>query len=405
MSRLMSFDRYLSERGKRAEDALITDPQSSAAYISFIYGFPDAASLPAETVAEVTRQVLETDGEWALQYGKVTGASVILDTIREKLARDQGLRIGPDEVMMTAGSSQAIQLLVQLLVNPGDVVVAEAPSFLGFYDDIHNAGAEIAGVPVDEDGIDVLALERVLTELRDAGRDARFIYTLPNFHNPTGVTATRERRQRVIELARAFDTLIVEDDAYYDLRYDGEDLPTIASLDPDGRTFYLGTLSKTLAAGFRLGWLTGPAPLLRRVSSLKTDGGTNIFGSYVAAAWMEKQFTGHVDQLREIYRRRRDLMLEALDRFMPEDVTWSRPDGGFFIWLTLPEGCDTGPMLDGARERGIEFLPGRVCFANGSGSNHIRLSFSFPEDDQIARGIEILGELVRAEIAESAAVA
>ena len=394
------FDRYLSSRGQRAADATITDPQASAGYISFIYGFPDSESLPAASVLEATRTVLTDDPEWSLQYGSSVGVAVVLDAIREKLARDQGMTVPRDSLMMTAGSSQGIQLLVQLLVDPGDVIVAESPTFLGFFDDVENAGATIAGVPVNDDGIDVVTLERTLARLDAEGTRARFIYTLPNFQNPTGVTATEATRRRVVELAREYDTLIVEDDAYFDLRYDGEPLPTIYSLDQDERTFYLGTLSKTLAAGFRLGWLVGPPPMIRRLASLKTDGGTNIFGSYIAAEWLPAEFESHVDQLRDIYGRRRDLMLAALERHMPQGVSWTRPDGGFFIWATLPEGLDTSAMLAQARELGIEYLPGTICYFDEKGRSQMRLSFSYARDEQIEPGIKILAELVSSEIRE-----
>ena len=396
-----TYDRYLSSRGRRAADATITDPQASAGYISFIYGFPDSDSLPAASVLEATRAALTDDPEWSLQYGSTVGVNVVLDAIREKLGRDQGMTVPRDRLMMTSGSSQGIQLLVQLLCDPGDVIVAESPTFLGFFDDVHNAGATIAGVPLTEDGIDVVALERTLVELRDAGTRARFIYTLPTFHNPTGVTATEATRRRVAELAREHDTLVVEDDAYFDLRYDGERLPTIYSLDADERTFYLGTLSKTLAAGFRLGWLAGPPPMIRRLASLKTDGGSNIFGSYVAAEWLPVEFQGHVEQLKTIYGRRRDLMLAALERHMPEGVTWTRPDGGFFIWATLPEGLNTGAMLAQARELGVEFLPGAICYFDDEGANQIRLSFSYARDEQIEPGIEVLARLVETEMREA----
>ena len=218
---------------------------------------------------------------------------------------------------------------------------------------------------------------------------------------PTGVCTTLERRKRIVELAEEFDTLIIEDDAYFDLRYEGEALPTIYSLDPNGRTLYLGTLSKTLAAGFRIGWVVGPAPIIRRIASLKTDGGTNIFGSFIAASWLPEHFERHVDELRRIYGQRRDLMLSALEAHMPEGATWSVPTGGFFVWLTLPEGIDSGGMLAQAREMGIEYLPGSACFFDHSGGNHIRLSFSFARDEVIDEGIRRLGDLIRSELAES----
>ncbi len=393
---------FLSDRGLRAGDALITDPSSSANYISFIYGFPDSDSLPSETVTATTAKVLEDNPIWSLQYGTVTGPEALRKTILAKLERDQGIKADLDEIMITAGSSQGIQLIVQMLVNPGDTIIAESPTFLGFFDDITNSGATIANVGVDEHGMDVEQLASELARLRSEGIRPRFIYVLPNYQNPTGVTTTLDRRKRIVELAEEFDTIVVEDDAYYDLRYEGDAIPTIYSLDPNGRTLYLGTLSKTLAAGFRIGWTVAPASLIRRLAALKTDGGTNIFGSFVAASWIPEHFDRHVTELRQIYGRRRDLMLEALGKYMPEGVEWSTPTGGFFIWVTLPESLNTGPMLAQAREMGIEFLPGAACFFDGTGQNKIRLSFSFAHDDVIDEGIRRLGELVSSELQETA---
>jgi 2-aminoadipate transaminase len=395
------YGRYMSERGRRAGDALITDPTASANYISFIYGFPDSDSLPAGSVTETTHRVLTENPAWSLQYGAVNGPVQIREAILAKLKRDQGIIASLDEIIVTAGSSQAIQLAVQLFVDPGDVIVAESPTFLGFFDDVRNSGANICGVEVDRDGIRVDQLEEVLRDLQSKGTTPRFMYLLPNYQNPTGVSTSLERRKRIVELAEEFDTLIIEDDAYFDLRYEGEAIPSIYSLDPNGRTIYLGTLSKTLAAGFRIGWAIAPAPIIRRLAALKTDGGTNIFGSFIASAWLPEHFDRHVLELRDVYRRRRDLTLAALGKYMPDGVEWSVPTGGFFIWVTLPGDLDTRAMLSQAREMGIEYLPGSACFFDGSGRNQIRLSFSFARDEVVDEGIRRLAELVKSELAES----
>ena len=393
---------YLSDRGTRAGDALITDPTASAKYISFIYGFPDSESLPAESIIATTQEALTKDPVWSLQYGPVNGPEPIREAILAKLRRDQGIRAGMENILTTAGSSQGIQLVLQMLVNPGDTIIAESPTFLGFFDDVINCGADIAGIDVDEHGMNMEHLEQTLKDLKAAGKRAAMIYVLPNFQNPTGVSTSLDRRQRIVELASEYDTIIVEDDAYFDLRYDGENIASLYELDPDERTLYLGTLSKTMAAGIRIGWVVGPAALIRRLAALKTDGGTNIFGSYVAATWIPENFSRHVGELREIYSRRRDLMLTALGKYMPDGATWSQPDGGFFIWVTLPEGLDAGSMLPHARELGIEYLPGSVCYFDHRGKNEIRLSFSFAHDDVIDEGIRRLGDLLNAELRETA---
>lgn len=390
----------LSTRGRNVPAAAISDPRSSAGYISFIYGFPDRASLPNPTVSDAARRALETHGDWALQYGKTTGVAELVDVLRAKLERDQGIVAAPENVMITAGGSQAVQLVLDLFVDHGDTVVAEAPTWMGFIDALNNVGGKLATVPMDDQGTDADALETLLAQLRSDGVTPKLIYIISNFQNPSGITTTAERRRRIAELAAAYGTLVLEDDAYHDLRFAGERVPSIYALDRTGHTLYLGTLSKIMGAGMRIGWLVGPEPIIRRMAQLKIDGGTNIFGSFVAAEWIPEHLDAHIDLLKSIYGRRRELMLAALGRHMPDGAIWTTPDGGFFVWLTLPEGIDAGDLLPRARERGVEYLPGATCYTDGRGKNQIRLSFSFATDDQIDDGIRILGEVIRGELLE-----
>lgn len=398
----VSLDDLLSHRGKLAPSAGMSDPRHSAGYISFIYGFPDAATLPNETVLAATAEALAADPEWALQYGKTTGEACLIDALLNKLQRDQGIKARPENMMLTAGSSQAIQLLLDLLIDPGDVVIAEAPTFLGFIDTLAVADARIVGVPVDAEGIDVDAVEARLTELREQGIRPKFIYCISNFQNPSGNSTTEARRKRLIALAQEFGTLIVEDDAYHDLRFSGERIPPIYALDDSGSTIYLGTLSKIMGPGMRIGWIVAAPAIIAKLAGLKSDGGSNIFGAHVAAAWIPKHLDDHIETLKRVYSTRRDLMLAALDEHMPEGTEWTRPDGGFFIWVTLPEAIDTGRMLAQARERGVEYLPGVTCFTGGFGANRLRLSFSFAKDDQINDGVRLLADVVKSEMLETA---
>jgi 2-aminoadipate transaminase len=393
----------LSVRGLGEGDtaATVVDPRASAECISFIFGFPDRASLPNATVAEATQRALLDNPEWALNYGKTTGVPELADVLLAKLRRDQGIVAGQENLIITAGGSQALQLVLDLLIDPGDVMICESPTWMGFIDAVQTVRGRLETVPLDENGLDVVALEAKLRELADAGTRAKFIYIISNFQNPSGISTTVERRKQIAELAAEYGTLVLEDDAYHDLRYAGERIPPIYTLDTTGHTMYLGTMSKIMGAGMRLGWLVANEEIILRMARLKTDGGTSIFGSYVAAEWIPAQLDDHIANLKEIYGRRRDIMLEALAEHMPEGSTWTKPDGGFFIWLTLPEQIDAGKMRPMARERGIEYLPGATCFADGSGKNTIRLSFSFATDDQIVEGIRILGEVIRAELMES----
>ena len=393
-------DALLSVRGHNVPAAALNDPRSSANYISFIYGFPDRESLPNPSVARATHQALEKHSGWALQYGKTTGVSELVDVLLDKLKRDQGLVAGPENLMITAGGSQAIQLVLDLFVDPGDIVVAEAPTWMGFIDALNNVGGRLVTVPLDESGANTVALEATLKQLAEAGTPPKFIYVISNFQNPSGISTTVDRRKRIAELAAEYGTLVLEDDAYHDLRFEGEHIPSIYSLDRAGYTMYLGTLSKIMGAGMRIGWLLAPEPIIRRLAQLKIDGGTNIFGSFVAAEWIPEHLDDHIDTLKEIYGRRRNVMIESLERHMPEGTSWTSPEGGFFIWLTLPGSIDAKELLPHARERGVEYLPGETCYTDGRGKNQIRLAYSFADDATIDEGIRILAEVVRGELLE-----
>lgn len=388
-------------RGNNRGVARTGDPRASASLISLIYGYPDSGSLPKTAVAEATARVMESSqGEWALQYGRTLGVLPMVDALIEKLARDQKITATRDEVMITAGGSQAIALLLDLLVDRGDTVIIEEPTWMGAIWMMKNVGANAVSVPLDEGGMKLDELEAKLRELKSAGITPKFIYTIPNFQNPSGVSMPLDRRLRLIELANEYGTLIVEDDAYHDLRYSGESLPTIYSLDTTGSTFYTATLSKIMGAGMRIGWLIGPADLISKLSVLKVDGSTNVFGSFVAAEWMRDHLAEHIEELKAVYASRRDVMLAALEEYMPDGVTWTHPDGGFFVWVVTPENLDMTTLQPNAKERGVEYLAGSTCYVDG-GHNTLRLSFSFATEDQIREGVRVLGEIIAGELQES----
>jgi 2-aminoadipate transaminase len=400
----LPLDALLSQRARQVPAApLLQGMDSADRRISFIFGFPDPASLPADEVAAATSRALAMRGRTALQYGDNAGYSGLIDTLLAKLARDQGIQASRENILITAGGSQAIGLLLDALVDWGDTIVSEMPTWLGAVQAFRNVGANVVPIPVDAEGTDLRALERELERLRRDGITPKFIYAISNFQNPTGVTMSLQRRHDLLALARSAHTLLVEDDAYFDLRYEGEKLPAIYSLDTTGTVVYMGTLSKTMGPGMRLGWLVGPAELIRRLSALKVDGGTNVFGAHVAAEWLPERLLPHVERLRSVYQRRRDLMLDALAQYMPPGTHWTRPEGGFFIWVTFPEGIDTKRMLPQVRELGVDYLPGPECFSQDAGANQLRLSFSFAEDDLIEQGIRVIGEVASAELREARA--
>jgi 2-aminoadipate transaminase len=364
--------------------------------INFTGGFPDPESLPAARIAAATARAMEKNGKWALQYGAAVGYAGLIDQLRTKLSRDNGVTAERENILITAGASQAIDLVCSAMLNPGDIVLSEEPTWMGAVRIFKAHNATCVGVPVDNEGMRLDILETRLAEFKAQGIQPKLIYVIPTFQNPTGVTTPLHRRLRLLELAKEYNVAIMEDDAYFDLRFSGERIPMLITLDDAGLVIYTGTFSKIMSAGMRLGWVVGPALLIEKAAKLKADGGTSPFTSNVAAEYAASgELAEHIVDLVEIYRRRRDTMAEALKTEMPEGVEWTEPNGGFFMWLTLPAGCDSVAMLPEARAHGVEFLPGTGCFFDGSGRSNIRLSFSFSDEEAIRRGVKILAGIIR----------
>lgn len=352
--------------------------------------------LPKDSVIDATRDALAKEGEWALQYGPTTGDPRLKEALLEKLKRDQGIDAGPENLLISAGASQAVALATEIFVEPGDVVISEAPTWAGAVRRFNHAGAKVVEIDVERQGLDTKQLERVLRELRAKDQRVKLLYLIPNFQNPLGVTTTLERRKRILEISNRYNIPILEDDAYYDLRYDGEFLPTLYSLDQTGSVLYMGTYSKIMAAGIRLGWAVADPEIINRMAGLKFEGGTNMFASQVAAEWTANgTLESHIDVLRGHYRKSRDTMLSALKAHMPKDAHWTRPDGGFFIWLTLPKGIQAREVAAAAADEGVIVSPGPGFYYSNRGREEIRLSYAFPTEHEIEYGIETLATIVK----------
>ena len=392
-----NIEELFSEQAKRSRPGMVGfNPRAVADVIAFSGGYPDPSSLPIQDLIESTRIALERDGEGAPAYAFGSGDPELVTKLRQKLARDQGIHAGVEHILITNGSSQALALIFELFLNPGDVMIAEAPWFMGAIWRARALGADIREVPLDDEGIVIEELERTLEQVAAEGKRAKLLYCVPTFQNPSGITYSPERRKALVALAQKHGLPILEDDAYFDLRFDGEKVPTMYSLDDQGLVMYCGTFSKTMAAGMRLGWCVAAPNVISRLTGMKSDSGSNAFTSYVAA-----QFCGsgalqeHISELRPLYKHRRDVMLAALEEHMPEGATWTTPAGGFVIWLTLPEGVACAPLAEAAMKRGVGVSQGVMFFANGGGEQNVRLSYSFNDDAEIQKGIAILGELVK----------
>ena len=364
-------------------------------------GQPDPASLPREELADLAGELLASEaGAAALSYGDAGGYAGLRETIAEKLRRWEGIEASPDEILITNGSNHGLAASVMLFINPGDVAIVEAPTFMGGLRPFRQVQAKIEMVPLDADGLDTEALERTLARLKGAGTPAKLLYTIPNFHNPAGVNLSLERRRKVADLADEFNFVILEDDAYGELRFEGEHLPPLYTLARKGRVIRAATLSKILAAGLRVGYLTAPKEIVGRLSSLKLDGGHSAFTGRLADLYLRKQHDPHVAQLREVYRCKRDALVRGIERGFKDapqlKPTYRLPTGGFFLWLKLADGVDGTKVAKEAGERGVAYIPGPAFFADGSGSEYVRLAWSMLSEPDLETAGGLFAQAVMA---------
>jgi 2-aminoadipate transaminase len=361
--------------------------------ISFAGGFPDPLTFPRERASALLGEFAATAESAAFQYAPTRGLAGPLDAIAGRLEALQGRRPAEDELVITSGAIEALELVGKSFLDRGDSVIVEGPTYLGAIQAFRSFEAEVVTVPLDEQGLQVDELERRLAD----GLRPKLVYTIPDHQNPAGVSLARERRELLVDLARRHGFLIVEDVAYRELGFDDEAEPSLWSLAPDV-VLQAGTTSKTLFPGVRLGWAVGPAAVSAQLVSAKqnTDQcagalGQRLFEEYVRRGWIDEQLV----RSRSLYRQKCELMLAALERYMPAGTRWTSPKGGFFSWLTLPGGAAAADLARRAVERGVAIVPGSLFFADGSGGDNVRLSFSLVDAAQIDDGIERLASLVK----------
>ncbi len=366
--------------------------------ISLIYGLPDPATFPADDLRRAADDVLHTRSALALQYGPEQGYGPLIDYIRQRLASEEGLEIERQHIILTGGSAQALDHLCTLFTEPGDIVLVEAPTYHETLQLFRDHGLRPLQIPTDASGMRVDALAHRLETLARRGERVRLLYTIPNYQNPSGITLGADRRPPILALAERFELLIVEDDVYRDLAY-GEEPPTsLYALDRGRRVLRIGSFSKILAPALRMGWMLGPTGLIERLigSGLRCMGGganpliANILATYCQRGNLEP----HIEELRLVYRERRDAMLQALGKLMPDGVTWTQPGGGFFIWLGLPPPLGAAEVASLASEAKLLLPVGDPFFAEAPTGQYLRLAFSYVTPAQIEAGIEILGQVV-----------
>ena len=369
--------------------------------ISLAGGLPDTSTFPPESYASLMQRVAADSCARALQYGPTEGLEIVKRCIVEVMAEEGIGGIATDEILVTTGGQQVIDLVCKTLIDPGDVIVAEAPTYPGAVPAFCAYDADVVQIGMDRDGMRVDELEETLDRLEAEGRRPKFIYTIPNFQNPAGVTLSLPRRERLVQIANERELLVLEDNPYGLLRYSGEPVPTLRSLDGGEFVIYLGTFSKILSPGIRLGWAVAPRPVLAKMNIGKQAAdlcSSSMTQHFVAAYFEAGRWQDYLRSLAEIYRRRRDVMLDALAEHLPREAEWTRPEGGLFVWATLPDYIDTTDLLARALDEHVAFVPGRAAFLDGRGGSSLRLNFSGVGEDDIREGVRRIGKVVREQV-------
>jgi 2-aminoadipate transaminase len=401
-TRLDSYvDRYASRtRGMTASEIrALFSVASRPEVVSLAGGMPNISGLPLDVVGAAIGDLVRTNGATAMQYGSGQGDPRLRDQICEVM-RLEGIEAHPDDVVVTVGSQQAVDLVTRIFCDPGDVVICEAPSYVGALGAFRAYEVDVVHVEMDRDGLVPSALEQAIAAVRASGRRIKFLYTIPNYHNPAGVTLSTERRPEVLRICRDNDVLVLEDNPYGLLGFDDEPNRALRADEPEG-VVYLGSFSKTFAPGFRVGWALAPHAVREKLV-LAQESATlcpPAFSQMAVSAYLSAHdWQGQVKQFREMYRERRDAMVEALADMMPASARWNVPDGGFYVWLTLPEGLDAKAMLPRAVTGRVAYVPGTAFFADGFGSRSMRLSYCYPTPERIREGVRRLVGVIEEEL-------
>lgn len=392
---LMKFN--FSERMQKLQSSTIREilkmPQTPES-ISFSAGNPSPLLFPHTEMAKIAAEIFENDYQTALQYGITEGYQPLRTAIKQRLSEKFDVGSEFDEVIVTSGAQQVIDLSIKVLVNENDTILCESPSFIGALNAFRSYKARLVGIPVDKDGMDMDALEEALK----TQPNVRLIYTIPTFHNPCGCTMSLDRRKRLLELAKKYDVFILEDSPYFELRYSGEDIPTLKSMDTEGHVIFAGSFSKIIAPGIRIGFVCAHRDIVSKMTVAKqvSDVHTNLFFQILVDRYLRMDLIDdHIEKCCALYQQKRDRMLAAMDRHLTGVASWNTPDGGLFIWVELPEGYDGLELCKRLQARSISCVPGNTfCIDENQVSRGFRLNFSLPSDEQIDRGIAVIGEVL-----------
>ena len=354
-------------------------------------GIPDPPSLPKEALLEATRVVLNREPVGALEYGGEQGFAGLRELVASRVAAEPGLRLTAENIALTTGGYPALQLIRDAFIEPGDVVLADAPAWGGFLRLVKAMNADVAGIPLDEHGPQIDKAEETIARLRAAGRRVTMIYTIPTFQNPMGITFSIERRHALVEFAARHRLLILEDDPYGDLRFTGSRMPSLYALSGGEGVLKTGSFSKIIASGLRVGWIQAYPEYISGILRMRFDNGTSPFVCRIITAYIEGgTLEPHIARISEIYRAKCDAMLSALDESCAKLATWTHPEGGFFIWLTFRDDIELDDVMRNCAEEGVAVVPGTSFFSDGSGRHNLRLAFSYVAESDIAEGVRRL---------------
>jgi len=362
--------------------------------ISFGGGMPSPHSFPVKIVKKIADDILKKHGAQALQYGPTDGIKQLKESLIKRMKK-KGVKCNEDEILITTGSQQALDLVPKILINPGDFIVVECPSYIGALVAFRAYQPNFISISMDDHGMNTYELEEKIKEHK--GKPIKFIYTIPTFQNPSGVTMSLERRKHLLEIAKKYNILIFEDDAYSELIFSGKPLHSLKSLDKDDNVIYTSTFSKVLSPGFRLGWAIANKDIIRKMAIAKqgTDLSSNVFVQYIADEYLRSgSINKHIPKIKRMYKRKRNIMLRALKKHFPEGCKWTKPDGGMFIWVTLPSHLNTKEMFKDALKEKVLFVHGAAFCVDGTGHNKMRLNFSNTDDDKIEIGIKRLAKII-----------
>ncbi|KAA8922841.1 PLP-dependent aminotransferase family protein [Thermoplasma sp.] len=389
--------RYIKPSEIRSLLKYTSDPD----LISFGGGMPNPESFPLNEMKEILNDVIGNYGKKALQYGTTEGLDPLRDELAKYVEKTEGIRAKREEIILTTGSQQALYAIGKIFTNPGDTVITEGPTYVGAISAFNSNKAEMIAVDLDDKGMNIDALEDRIKNLMSNGTKPKFIYVIPTFQNPAGTTMVLDRRKQLLEISKRYEIPIVEDNPYGQLRYDGAPVPSIKSMDDDGNVIYLGTFSKVMAPGLRLGYVIADRQIIEKINLVKQglDLASDSLSEYIAYEYLKRgDIYRQIPKTVDLYRKKRDLMLKSISEYFPEGVKYTKPNGGMFLWVSLDERIDTTKMLERALKAKVAYVSGAAFYPHGEKHNSMRLNFTYSDDDKIVEGIKRLAYVINEEM-------